>query len=124
MDISYLLCETSSNRRENDNVLCKRKKGKNQKERCIHGKQIYRCRECGNGKAFCKHNKRKETCIVCVGSQICIHFRRKETCKECRGKGICEHNRRKETCRECGGKAFCEHDKRKEICKECKRKKR
>ena len=53
------------------------------KNKCIHDKIKYRCKDC-NGKGFCIHDKPKYTC------------------KDCNGKGICGHNRQKYDCKICG----------------------
>jgi hypothetical protein len=86
---------------------------------CEHNKKKEYCRDCG-GSQFCIHNKRKSRCIECDGSQICVHNKIKEICKECKGSSICKHNKRKSRCIECDGSQICVHNKRKEICKECK----
>ena len=85
---------------------------------CEHGKEKYRCRECG-GSAFCQHGKFKHSCRECGGSYFCEHGKQKALCRECGGSAFCEHGKRKSHCRECGGTALCEHGKRKAYCKEC-----
>ena len=35
--------------------------------------------------------------------RICEHDRRKEYCKECGGSQICEHDKIKSQCKDCGG---------------------
>ena len=51
---------------------------------CPHGRQRYRCKECG-------------------GVGICEHGRERSRCKECGGSGLCEHGRQRSKCKECGG---------------------
>jgi len=106
------------------------------KNKCEHGKQKSRCKECGGreiceheriktkcvpckGGSICEHNKQKTHCIECQGSSICEHSRVKGRCKECQGTGICEHNKRKYECIECGGTSICIHNKLKSRCKDC-----
>ena len=78
-------------------------------KKCIHNKRKDRCKECG-GSQICEHDRIKSTCKECGGSQICEHDRRKYECKECGGSRICEHNRRKDRCKECGGSALCKSE--------------
>jgi hypothetical protein len=109
---SGLYCKTCKKCRE----IQKKSREKN---KCPHNKQKQRCKEC-DGSQICIHNKRKSQCKECDGSQICIHNKRKSTCRECGGSEICIHDRIKSKCRECGGASVCIHDKRKSECKECK----
>jgi len=90
-----------------------------EKNKCEHGKQKCRCREC-NGNSFCEHNKRKNECKLCKGSQICEHDKRKNICKECNGSQICEHGKQKNICTKCGGISICEHKCQRCHCRECK----
>jgi hypothetical protein len=85
---------------------------------CLHNKRKEICKECG-GSQICEHNKIKSQCRDCNGGSFCIHDKRKTTCRECKGGSICEHNRRKLECKECCGSQICEHNKRKDLCKEC-----
>ena len=71
-----------------------------QKNKCIHGRQKTRCRECG-GSAFCIHEKYKSRCRECGGSQICIHDKHKSSCRECGGIQICIHDKHRRYCPEC-----------------------
>ncbi len=70
--------------------------------------------------SYCPHNKVKNYCVDCGGSQICIHQKQKYRCVECSGKGICEHNKVKNYCVDCGGSQICIHQKQKAQCKICK----
>ena len=65
--------------------------------RCEHGREKFRCKECG-GSAICEHGRQKRSCKECGGSGICEHGRRKSQCKECGGSGICEYGRNKRHC--------------------------
>jgi hypothetical protein len=47
---------------------------------CEHGRNKYKCRDCGTG--YCEHNKPKSQCRDC-------------------GTGYCEHNKLKYRCRYC-----------------------
>ena len=111
-------------------------KVKKKNRKCEHGRDKYRCKECGgsgscehkhdkrlckqcDGSRFCMHGKVKQRCKECGGSALCKHNKRKEICKECSGSQICEHGKVKQRCKECGGSALCKHNKRKEYCKEC-----
>ncbi len=85
---------------------------------CEHDRRKEYCKECG-GSQICEHNKIKSQCKDCGGSQICEHNKRKSRCTECGGGEICKHNRIKGCCKECGGSQICEHDKRKNRCKDC-----
>ena len=88
------------------------------KNKCIHDKQKYRCKECG-GSSICIHNKQKTQCKECRGSSICIHDKYKSICKECGGSSICIHDKLKSRCKECGGSSICIHNRQKSFCKEC-----
>jgi hypothetical protein len=85
---------------------------------CPHGRQRYRCKECG-GASICEHGRERSKCKECGGSQICEHGRRRSECKECDGGTICEHGRRRSECKECDGGTICEHGRRRSQCKEC-----
>ena len=98
----------------NDGV--KKKKRKNYK--CEHGRDKYRCMDCGSS-GSCEHKHDKRRCKICGGSALCEHGKDKKFCKECGGSQICEHGRVKRTCKGCDGNIFCEHGKVKYICKEC-----
>jgi hypothetical protein len=67
---------------------------------CPHGRQRYRCKECGGG-AFCEHGRRRSQCKECGGSAFCEHGRRRSQCKECGGSELCEHGRVRNKCKEC-----------------------
>ena len=67
----------------------------------------------------CPHNKRKERCIECHGSEICHHSKRKHRCKDCVGISICIHKKDKYTCKECSGIGICIHGIVKSGCKKC-----
>ena len=49
----------------------------------------------------CEHNKRRNQCKECGGSQICDHSRRKDNCKDCKGSQLCEHAKQKGWCKDC-----------------------
>jgi len=88
------------------------------KNKCIHGRQKSRCKECG-GCEICIHGKLKSYCKECGGSQICIHGKRRSICKECGGGQICIHRRIRSICKECGGSQICEHLKERRHCQIC-----
>lgn len=48
----------------------------------------------------CRHNKRRELCRDCGGSQICEHNKVKTQCKAC-GTALCSHKRWKGECALC-----------------------
>jgi len=85
---------------------------------CEHGRQRYRCKECG-GASICEHGRPRHRCKECGGASICEHGRLRHRCKECGGVSICEHGRRRHACKECGGASICEHGKRRGRCKHC-----
>ncbi len=85
---------------------------------CKHDRRRNQCKECG-GSQMCEHKRIRSRCKECGGSQMCEHNRRQNTCKECGGSQICEHNRRRNTCKECGGSQICEHKRIRNTCKEC-----
>jgi hypothetical protein len=87
---------------------------------CPHGRQRFRCKECG-GSGICEHGRQRPHCKECGGASICEHGCERYRCKECGGSGICEHGRRRSQCKECGGSAFCEHGRQRFRCKECKK---
>jgi len=90
-----------------------------QKYKCEHDKSKQRCRLCG-GSQICNHDIQKQTCKICSPQNFCSHDRRKRTCKECVGIDICEHGERKTQCKICVGSEICEHKIYKSRCKECK----
>ena len=69
---------------------------------CPHGRQRYRCKECG-GVGICEHGRERSQCKECGGGGLCEHGRRRSRCKECGGGSICEHGRRRDRCKDCGG---------------------
>jgi hypothetical protein len=85
---------------------------------CPHGRQRYRCKECG-GASICEHGRERSTCKECGGASICEHDRIRSTCKDCGGSQICEHGRMRSQCKECGGSQICEHGRIRSTCKEC-----
>ena len=98
---------------------CKiKQKEKREKNKCEHGRQQNKCKECG-GSSICEHNRQRNRCKECGGSSICEHNKRRERCKECGGNSLCEHGRQQHQCKECGGSSICEHNKIRNYCKEC-----
>jgi hypothetical protein len=95
-----------------------KKKISRNKNKCIHGKQKSRCKDCG-GIGICEHGKQKELCVECMGSGICVHKKQKQSCIDCMGSSICEHKIQKRYCIECNGSSVCEHKKQKLSCKIC-----
>ena len=94
------------------------KKKKIGAKKCEHGRDKYRCMDCGSS-GSCEHKHDKRLCKECGGSRFCIHGKVKQRCKECGGSALCKHNKRKEICKECSGSSFCMHGKVKQRCKEC-----
>jgi len=88
------------------------------KYHCEHGRQKYRCRDCG-GSSLCVHGRHKSHCRDCGGISFCVHNRQKSHCRDCGGSSFCVHNRRKSHCRDCGGSSFCVHNRRKSHCRDC-----
>ena len=87
-------------REESTKQGTKRKRAPYTKGPCEHGvKYRSRCKVCG----ACPHGRQRYRCKECGGSQICEHGRQRYNCKECGGKGICEHGRRRRECKKCGG---------------------
>jgi len=72
------------------------------KNKCPHGRQKSRCRDCG-GIGICEHNRRKNRCINCGGSELCEHNRFKFQCIACDGSNICIHNKQRQWCKTCSG---------------------
>ena len=89
------------------------------KNKCEHGKEKSRCKECGGSK-ICEHDKQRSQCKECGGSSICEHDKHRSTCNDCGGSKICEQDKRRSNCKDCGGGSICEHDKQRSKCKECK----
>ena len=89
-----------------------------EKSKCEHNRRRDKCKDCG-GSQICEHNRQKSLCKDCGGSAICEHNRQKSLCKDCGGSAICEHNRQKSRCKDCGGSAICEHNREKSKCKDC-----
>jgi hypothetical protein len=86
--------------------------------KCPHGRQRYRCKECG-GSGLCEHGRRRSRCKECGGSGLCEHGRERSQCKECGGASICEHGNKRYDCVKCGGAGICEHGRVRAVCKEC-----
>ena len=84
-------------------------KTKPKPKKCEHGRQKFRCKECG-GSSICSHGREKSQCKECGGSGLCSHGRQKSRCKECGGSSICEHGRLKSYCKECGGSGLCKSE--------------
>jgi hypothetical protein len=100
-------------------LKCKESRNKNRKlYQCEHGREKYKCKECGGG-SICDHDRVRSKCKECGGGAICEHGRVRTFCKECGGGSICEHGRQKQQCKECDGSQVCEHDNIKNYCKEC-----
>lgn len=91
---------------------------KQERNKCAHGRQRSRCRECG-GSSICAHGRQRSRCRECGGSSICEHSRYRYQCRECGGSSICDHSRIRSQCRECGGSSICEHSRRRSDCREC-----
>lgn len=51
--------------------------------------------------------------------QKCEHNRLRNKCKDCGGSQICQHNKQRSKCRDCGGSSICEHNRQRNYCKEC-----
>ena len=81
------------------------KKGTKRKKRapptkgpCEHGvKYRSQCKVCG----ACPHGRERYRCKECGGKEICEHGRVRSYCKECGGGSICEHGRERYRCKEC-----------------------
>ena len=94
----------------------KRKRAPHKKGPCEHGvKYRSTCKVC----SACPHGRQRYRCKECGGSSICEHGRIRSQCKECGGGSICEHGRQRSECKECGGSSICEHGRRRRRCKEC-----
>lgn len=104
-------CKTCTNCRNYD---------KNQRDvhKCHHGRNKYRCKDCG-GKSLCEHQRIRSRCKDCKGGSICLHGRIRSQCKECIGGGICIHRNIRTVCIECKGGGICIHDKIRTGCKDC-----
>ena len=86
--------------------------------RCQHNRRRERCKECG-GSQVCIHNKNRYTCLDCGKKQICKHKKRKIYCVLCDGSHICQHNRRRYECRFCYPNYYCEHKIKRLFCQVC-----
>ena len=96
----------------------KRKRAPPTKGPCEHGvKYRSNCKVC----RACPHGRQRYRCKECGGASICEHGRERSTCKECGGASICEHGRVRSRCKECGGGSICEHGRERSKCKECKK---
>lgn len=85
---------------------------------CNHNKRKNRCKQCG-GSQICEHDKEKSRCVQCNGASICEHKIRRENCFKCKGSATCIHNKIKNVCFSCNGNSICIHKKRKSQCKDC-----
>jgi len=90
-----------------------------QKNRCVHGKIKYVCKDCV-GSAICVHGRQRTACKNCKGSKLCSHGKEKRLCGDCTGASICQHNKEKKSCAECRAENLCSHRKNKFFCKDCK----
>ena len=95
-----------------------RAKKSSEKNQCEHNRRRNQCKECG-GSQICPHDRHQKVCKECGGASICEHNRQRRVCKECGGASICEHNRQRSVCKECGGASICEHNRQRNQCKEC-----
>ena len=103
---------------EEVNKGVKRKRAPPTKGPCEHGvKPRSHCKVCG----ACPHGRQRYRCKECGGASICEHGRERWYCKECGGGSMCEHGRRRSRCKECGGSQICEHGRVRYKCKECKK---
>eukprot|EP00121_Abeoforma_whisleri_P005758 Awhi_evm6s5220 len=106
-------------------AMCKSLKHIDNEYIIVKDKRLKTCNGCrerqkiNREKYKCVHNKRKERCVKCGGSNICEHNKCKERCVECGGSSVCEHNRRRSDCVECDGSSICEHKRIRSTCKEC-----
>jgi hypothetical protein len=91
----------------------------NSHSRCIHGKEIGFCGECGGSGLRAVHGKRKYQCKDCGDSAYCEHGKRKDICIDCGGASICVHGKNKYICKDCRGSATCPHTSNKNRCKIC-----
>ena len=71
-------------------------------KKCEHGRERYRCKDCG-GSSFCEHGRQRSRCKDYGGGGICEHGRQRNKCKVCGGSSFCEHGRQRTRCEECGG---------------------
>ena len=87
----------------------KRKRAPPTKGPCEHGvKWRSHCKVC----SACPHGRQRYKCKECGGSQICEHGRERSHCKECGGSAICEHGRQRSQCNECGGASVLDPSQR------------
>jgi len=116
-DMSCFICKRGRERKNCDRCRKIRKKSSN-KNKCLHNKIKYGCRECKGG-GICKHNIRKYRCKECKGGGVCEHNKVRSICKKCKGSSICQHNICRALCKECKGSQICEHNKHRFYCVEC-----
>lgn len=69
--------------------------------KCIHGK--IRCKDCGTSIRSCMHGKERYRCRECGGGGICDHGKIKSICKDCGGSSVCPHGKLKYRCEDCDG---------------------
>ena len=87
-------------------------------QKCEHDRIRNRCVDCG-GSQICQHDRIRNQCIECGGSQICQHDRIRSRCVDCGGSQICQHDRIRSQCVDCGGSQICQHNRRINNCIEC-----
>ena len=102
------------------------------RERCGHGKQRGKCRECRGERAAggaaleeqaaheevepagagegARDRQRQTGSAPQRGQSRCEHNRQKNNCKDCGGTSICQHNRQRSRCKDCGGASICQHN--------------
>lgn len=87
------------------------------KYKCPHGKDKWKCKDCG-GRSVCQHGRQGHECRDC-GTGFCEHNRVKRSCRDCKGSSRCKHNILKQVCHECNGISICNHGKQKRRCRQC-----
>jgi hypothetical protein len=74
---------------------------------CDHEKIEYEKLCCLKIRKKCEHDRRKEQCKECCGSQICKHKKNRSICQICKGSQICSHEKLKAYCKSCDGSRLC-----------------
>ena len=95
-----------------------RRSTQRENNKCCHDKRKNRCIDC-NGSQICIHKRERTSCIDCGGASICIHKRQRRQCIDCGGASTCIHKRQRSQCIDCGGASICIHKRVRSQCIDC-----
>ena len=82
-------------------MIIRKKKNSTIRKIRLTKKRCSNCIKIQKVQQFCKN---ESICIYC--KYKCEHNRKRDQCKDCGGSQICEHNRRRNNCKDCGCTKF------------------